>query len=110
MWRDLESNYGIFETDWSRFDTKHLVWNHPHCTPAVLESLLEQGFEICYGPPWLSLTVKKFVAKRWHERDLAGLPSGPIGARLAVPNRLPLLPRPGPIGSPTLDHLRTATN
>jgi hypothetical protein len=110
MWRDLESNYGIFETDWSRFDTKHLVWNHPRCAPAVLESLLERGFDICYGPPWLSRTVKKFVAKRWHERDLAGLPSGPIGARLAAPHRLPLLPLPGPVGSPSFDHLRTATN
>lgn len=33
MWRDLESNYGIFEKDWSKFDTKHLVLNHPHCAP-----------------------------------------------------------------------------
>jgi radical SAM superfamily enzyme YgiQ (UPF0313 family) len=92
MWRDLESNYGIFEKDWSRFDTKHLVWNHPHCAPAVLESLLEQGFRNCYGAAWLKRTVKKFVAKRWLERDLAGLLTGPIGARWAAPHRLPLLP------------------
>lgn len=56
MWRDLESNYGIFENDWSRFDTKHLVWNHPHCAPGVLEALLEQGFRNCYGPRWLRRT------------------------------------------------------
>jgi radical SAM superfamily enzyme YgiQ (UPF0313 family) len=92
MWHDLESNYGIFEKDWSRFDTKHLVWNHPHCAPVVLESLLEQGFRNCYGAAWLKRTVKKFVAKRWLERDLAGLLTGPIGARWAAPHRLPLLP------------------
>ena len=32
MRRDLESNHGIFEKDWSRFDTKRLVWNHPRST------------------------------------------------------------------------------
>jgi radical SAM superfamily enzyme YgiQ (UPF0313 family) len=92
MWRDLESNYGIFEEDWSKFDTKHLVWNHPHCAPGVLESLLEQGFRSCYGPNWLKRTMKKFVAKRWFERDLAGVLTGPITARWAAPHRLPFLP------------------
>ena len=92
MWRDLETNYGIFEKDWSRFDTKHLVWNHPHCAPGVLETLLEQGFQNCYGGDWLPRTVKKFVKKRWVDRDLAGVLTGPIGARWAAPHRLPLLP------------------
>lgn len=110
MWRDLESNYGIFEKDWSKFDTKHLVWNHPHCAPAVLESLLEQGFRNCYGPQWLKRTVKKFVAKRWLERDLAGLLAGPIGARWAAPHRLPLLPMRTPVttSAPARTHAATA--
>jgi Radical SAM superfamily len=92
MWRDLESNYGIFEKDWSKFDTKHLVWNHPHCAPGALESLLEQGFRNCYGANWLKRTMKKFIAKRWLDRDLAGVLTGPIGARWAAPHRLPFLP------------------
>ena len=92
MWRDLESNHGIFEQDWSQFDTKHLVWNHPHCAPSVLESLLEQGFRNCYGPTWLKRTMKKFVGKRWLDRDLAGVLAGPIRARWAAPHRLPFLP------------------
>jgi pyruvate-formate lyase-activating enzyme len=98
MWRDLESNYGIFDKDWSHFDTKHLVWNHPHCAPGVLEGLLEQGFRNCYSGAWLKRTVKKFVAKRFRDRDFAGVFTGPIGARWAKPSRLPYLPpRPAPI-------------
>ena len=92
MWDELQTNYGIFEKDWSRFDTKHLVWNHPHCGSGVLESLLEQGFRQCYGGAWLRRTMKKFVARRWADRDLAGLPFGPLSVRWAVPHRLPFLP------------------
>lgn len=92
MWHDLETNYGIFDTDWSRFDTKHLVWNHPHCAPGVLESLLEQGFRQCYGGAWLRRTMRKFVVKRWSDRDLAGIPFGPLAVRWAAPDRLPFLP------------------
>lgn len=92
MWRDLESNYGILEKDWSKFDTKHLVWNHPHCAPGVLETLLERGFQYCYGSHWVRRTMKKFVAKRLFERDLAGVLTGPIAARWAAPHRLPFLP------------------
>jgi hypothetical protein len=95
MWNELETNHGIFEKDWSRFDTKHLVWNHPHCGSGVLESLLEEGFRRCYGHPWLRRTMKKFVAKRWNERDFAGVPLGPWTARWAAPHRLPFLPLPG---------------
>lgn len=36
--------------------------------------------------------LKKFVAKRWFDRDLAGVLTGPFGARWAAPHRLPLLP------------------
>jgi hypothetical protein len=109
MWRDLDSNYGIFEKDWSKFDTKHLVWNHPHCAPGVLESLLEQGFQNCYGNGWLSRTTKKFLAKRWRERSLAGLLSGPIGARQAYPHRLPMLPMRVPMPTHVPKEAQAAT-
>jgi radical SAM superfamily enzyme YgiQ (UPF0313 family) len=94
MWRDLETNYGIFEKDWSKFDTKHLVWNHPHCAKAVLEGLLEQGFRGCYGKEWLLRTTKKFLAMRTAQRDFSCLIMGPARSRWAVPQRLPFLPPP----------------
>lgn len=92
MWRDLESRFGIFEKDWSKFDTKHLVWNHPHCAPGVLESLLEQGFRGCYGNGWLKRTSKKFLGMRRIQRDFSSVLMGPVRARLASPHRLRYLP------------------
>jgi hypothetical protein len=92
MWRDLESRFGIFEKDWSKFDTKHLVWNHPHCAPGVLESLLEQGFRGCYGNGWLRRTSKKFLGMRRIQRDFSSILLGPLRARLASPHRLRYLP------------------
>jgi len=39
LWDELEQKYGIFETDWEKYDTKHLVWNHPHISPEKMEEL-----------------------------------------------------------------------
>jgi len=101
MWRDLDSGYGIFERDWSRFDTKHLVWNHPHCAPGVLEALLEQGFRGCYGKEWLLRTMKKFLAMRRVQSDFSSILWGPVRSRWASSRRLPYLPAklPEPVHS-----------
>ena len=93
MWRDLESRFGIFEKDWSKYDTKHLVWSHPNCGPGVLEGLLEEGFRQCYGTKWLARTTKKFLAMRRIQRDMSSILLGPVRARWAAPSRLPYLPR-----------------
>ena len=98
MWRELESGFGIFEKDWSKFDTKHLVWNHPHCAPGVLESLLEEGFRRCYSNAWLKRTTKKFLAMRRIQHDFSSILMGPLRARLATPHRLRYLPTRIPIG------------
>lgn len=45
LWEHLENQYGIFETDWSKWDTKNLVWNHPHLTPAQMKKLLSYSFK-----------------------------------------------------------------
>jgi pyruvate-formate lyase-activating enzyme len=93
MWRELDSGFGIFEKDWSKYDTKHLVWNHPNCAPGVLETLLEHGFQQCYGKNWLKRTTKKFLAMRRVRHDLvSSVLMGPLRARLAAPQRLPFLP------------------
>lgn len=96
MWRELDSGFGIFEKDWSKYDTKHLVWNHPNCAPGVLESLLEQGFQQCYGKNWLKRSMKKFLAMRRVQRDMSSVLMGPLRARWAAPQRLPYLPTADP--------------
>jgi radical SAM superfamily enzyme YgiQ (UPF0313 family) len=89
MWHELDSGYGIFEKDWSKFDTKHLVWNHPNCAPGVLESLLEQGFQACYEKDWLPRTTKKFLSMRKAQKDLSSVLLGPVRSRWASSARLP---------------------
>ena len=98
MWRELDSGYGIFERDWSKFDTKHLVWNHPHCAPGVLESLLEQGFRGCYSGDWVARTSKKFLSMRRAQKDLSSVLLGPVRSRWASAARLPYLPARLPVG------------
>ena len=94
MWHELDSGYGIFETDWSKFDTKHLVWNHPHCAPGVLEALLEHGFRGCYGNDWLVRTTKKFLSMRRAQKDVSSILLGPVRSRWASSARLPYLAGP----------------
>jgi radical SAM superfamily enzyme YgiQ (UPF0313 family) len=98
MWHELDSGYGIFEKDWSKFDTKHLVWNHPHCASGVLESLLEQGFHSCYGNDWLVRTTKKFLSMRRAQKDISSVLLGPVRSRWASSARLPYLPVQVPSG------------
>jgi hypothetical protein len=92
LWDELDAKYGIFETDWSKFDTKHLVWRHPTCSPGRLESLLREGLELCYGPGWLGRTVRKFATTRWRSGSFAHLAWSPLRTRLAAPRHLPYLP------------------
>ena len=99
MWQELDFGYGIFEKDWSKFDTKHLVWNHPHCEPGVLESPLEQGFHACYGREWLLRTTRNFLSRRRAEKDVPSILSGPLRSRWASPRRLPYLPVQAPSGT-----------
>ena len=91
LWNELDSQYGIFEKDLSKYDTKHLVWNHPHCAPGTLESLLKEGFDVCYGKDWLRRTSTKFLKSRLRRGDLGNLLLSPLHAHWADPRRLPYL-------------------
>jgi radical SAM superfamily enzyme YgiQ (UPF0313 family) len=89
LWSEVETKHGIVEKDWGKFDTKHLVWNHPNCRTGALESLLKEGFERCYGPGWVPRVMRKFAARRWAKRDLLEMLPGPLATRWAAPQRLP---------------------
>src|ERR1700676_3069069 len=92
LWGELDSQYGIFEKDLSKYDTKHLVWNHPNCPPGSLEALLQRGFELCYGKDWLRRTGRKFLASRMRRHDLSDLLLSPLHVGWANPRALPNLP------------------
>ncbi len=81
LWQELDSRYGIAERNWDKFDTKHLVWRHPNCTPAALEPLLEEGFRLAYGPGWARRTWGKFLARRLALRELSNWLASPLRAR-----------------------------
>ena len=46
LWYELEEKYGIFEKDYSLYDTKHLVWHHPTIKKDELEQLLDWGLRL----------------------------------------------------------------
>lgn len=46
LWDEIEEKYGIFEKDYHKFNTKHLVWNHPTISPKEMEGLLHYGFDL----------------------------------------------------------------
>ena len=60
LWDYIDSEYGIFETDWSKWDTKHLVWNHPNFTPQELDNLLIRCFHMAYPHKRFIQTPKKY--------------------------------------------------
>ena len=43
LWYELDEKYGIFEKDYHKFDTKHLVWHHPNITKEKMEATLDWG-------------------------------------------------------------------
>lgn len=47
IWDDISQKYGIFEKDWHKFNTKHLVWNHPTISPSEMKGLLNYGLSSC---------------------------------------------------------------
>lgn len=64
LWGYLDDKYGIFEKDWSKWDTKHLVWNHPNFSPQDLHELLRWSNYISYP----NKNFFKTPAKHFHLR------------------------------------------
>ena len=45
LWNEIQS-FGIDTSDWSKFDGKHLVWNHPRLSRQDTQMLLEYGYAL----------------------------------------------------------------
>ena len=67
LWNEIDTKYGIFERDYEKYDAGHLVWNHPHLTPAEARDLVEWGLGLLQSPrtffrrgvKWQLLRVEK---------------------------------------------------
>lgn len=48
LWKKIKKKYGIFEKDYSKFDTYRLVWNHPSINPEQMNMLLKYAWNKLY--------------------------------------------------------------
>lgn len=68
LWDEIDSKYGIFEKDYEKYDAGHLVWNHPHMTPAEAREIVEWSLDFLQSPrtffrrfvKWQLHRVKKY--------------------------------------------------
>lgn len=73
LWSEIEQRYGIDVSDWSRFDGKHLVWNHPRLSRQDAQELLALAYRTFNSEDH----VHRFVSKL-HQRLVER--RGPLGA------------------------------
>jgi hypothetical protein len=71
LWRRIQERYGINTTDYSQFDGKHLVWNHPALSKQQMEDLLQWSFKVLYPRTNPAKTIFKHVCA--HGRRLGRL-------------------------------------
>ncbi len=72
LWENIENKYGIFQEDWSKFDTMHLVWNHPHFNPGELRELLIKSLLECHPRRYLLRTPLKMAKRYTREKGYIG--------------------------------------
>jgi radical SAM superfamily enzyme YgiQ (UPF0313 family) len=70
LWRHIEDCYGITSHDYSRFDGKHLVWNHPNLSKQQVEELLHWSFRVLYPQTNFARSLVKHVKS--HARRIGG--------------------------------------
>jgi radical SAM superfamily enzyme YgiQ (UPF0313 family) len=64
LWDRLEAEYGIFDRTYSHYNSKHLVWNHPHISPAQMQALLKAVINLLNNR--LAMYGKVFTRLIWH--------------------------------------------
>ena len=66
LWHDIDSKYGIFDTDHRHYDNEHLVWNHPTLSPDEMGKLRIDVLELLNQPT--DVYLKKYI-RRLFRRD-----------------------------------------
>jgi radical SAM superfamily enzyme YgiQ (UPF0313 family) len=70
LWESL-SPYGIHEDALSKFDGKHLVWNHPNFQPGELERILKSFFLKAFPTGREAETMRRFARQMIRRAGLA---------------------------------------
>jgi radical SAM superfamily enzyme YgiQ (UPF0313 family) len=73
LWDEIDQKYGIFEKDWHKYNTKHLVWNHPTISPAEMEELLYYGFDKANPRRTVFRRLKKIGVGTLKTKGISGL-------------------------------------
>ncbi len=64
LWHEISEKYGIIEDDWGKWDTKHLVWDHPNISQEEMEKVLSWAFDKAYSPLKFLKSPLKFYKRR----------------------------------------------
>jgi radical SAM superfamily enzyme YgiQ (UPF0313 family) len=109
LWRHIEQHYGITTDDYSQFDGKHLVWNHPTLSKQQLEGLLHWSIRVLYPPTNFARSLVKHANS--HARRIGRWRTVPyfIGNTLRLNlqpfRQLPFLSNGGELQSPDVKRL-----
>lgn len=66
FWDETDVKYGIFDRTYRHFDSKHLVWRHPHLTPPQMKLLYRKVVGVLNCPSvayWKNL--RRFIRGGW---------------------------------------------
>ena len=63
LWDYIKDKYGIFEKDWSKFNSWHLVWNHPNISKGKMEKLVNYARKVGWGKIRYIKTVLNILLK-----------------------------------------------
>ncbi len=72
LWNIIENEYGIFERNWSKYDTMHLVWNHPNFELDEIRKLLIRSLLKCHPRRYLINSQVKFGRRFTREKGFLG--------------------------------------
>ncbi len=73
LWDHIKSNYGLIENEWSKWDTKHLVWNHPNISQQKMHDLLRWCFKTAYPKSRFFQTPLKFYKLHSQRKGFHGI-------------------------------------
>ena len=83
LFRTVEEKYGILDYDLSKYDSTHLVWNHPNVSPEEMRELLFWSNDLLFTMRNSSRTLGKIVRRslsRFFLQTKRSAPGTPIWA------------------------------